>query len=132
MGAKSKFFDPANVKVAMRTGNIWIQMLPWAYLIVIALFVILGTAVFYPVIRRNHDLQRTKTVTENKIEEANALSIQLHRQNHAIQTDRIYIERVARDILNVGRPGEVIFQFPEYRTSQSRDPLANKEARNEF
>lgn len=130
--ARTRFFDPASVKVAMRTGNIWIQMLPWAYLIVIALFVCLGFAIFYPVVKRNHELQIKKVVTETKINDANALSIQLHQRNHSLQTDRVYIERIARDILNVGRPGEVIFQFPEYKSSQNRKSIAKKDSDNSF
>jgi cell division protein FtsB len=58
-------------------------------------------------------------VMEKKIEGAKDQNLRLQHENHALQHDRIYVERKARDVLNVGRPGETIFQFPQYSTPQT-------------
>lgn len=116
---RAKYFDPASVKVAVRSGDIWIKMFPWMCLLIIGLLIVLTAGVFWPVIKRNHDLQLTRAILQSRIEDAKSLNLQLQQENHALQSDRVYVERVARDVLNVGRVGEIIFQFPDYRIGHS-------------
>jgi cell division protein FtsB len=115
MEAKSKFFDPGSVKIAVKNGSIWSQVLPWAYGAAILLIVVLAVGVIWPVLKRNHQLNASKEQMEQKIEDGKKLSLSLQVQNAALQSDPVYIERKARDVLNVGRKGEVIFKFPPYQ-----------------
>ena len=46
---------------------------------------------------------------ELRINEARRL--QLQQESYALQNDAAYIERVARDKLNLAAPGETLFQF---------------------
>lgn len=117
--SKSRFFDPRSVKMPMRGGNIWAQLLPWAYLAVVVLLLTLAVAIFWPVLKKNQDLRCSRVSLEKQIERAKALTLQLQHENHSLRTDRSYIEKKARDTLNLARPGETIFQFPGYQEVSS-------------
>jgi len=115
MEGKSKYFDPGSVKVAVKNGSIWTQMLPWAYASVLILLGVLFVGLFWPVIQKNIELREKKILMQTKLDEARSLSTRLQQQNHLLQNDPAYIEQMARDILNVGRRGETIFRFPEFK-----------------
>ncbi|MFH1067912.1 MAG: septum formation initiator family protein [bacterium] len=120
MEAKSKHFDPRRVKVAAKTGTIWSHLLPWAYIAVMVLIVVIVFGTFWPIMNRNRQLQRNKVSMQQRIETAQTLNRCLQQQDHALQNDCVYIKRMARDVLNVGKPGEVIFQFSEYREEDTK------------
>lgn len=123
MSVYTKFFDPRSVKVAVKNGTIWSKMLPWAYTSVVILGVVLLLGIFLPVVKRNQELIKQKTEMSRKLEMAKMFNSQLQKENRSLQNDPVYIERMARDVLNVGRHGETIFRFPEYRTQKTESEL---------
>lgn len=121
MEASSKYFDPSSVKVpARRHGSIWTRMLPWAYGAVALALVALVAGLFWPILQRNYELNRLKTARQQLLELRKAENLKLQIENHSLQSDPVYIERMARDVLNVGHEGETIFRFPPYQ--ESRQP----------
>ncbi len=114
----SRYFDPRSVKVKRRPGDVWIRLLPWAYGVVSLLMVTLVIGIFVPVVKKNSDLQHRKIVMEQKLEDAKTLNLKLQQEYSLLQNDPLYVERKARDVLNLGRPGETIFRFPEYKSSE--------------
>lgn len=122
MPANSKYFDPSRVQVAhkRRKKNIWEILLPWAYACIFILLIVLAAGVFWPVLNRNQELNQQKILLTQRIEEAKAVSLKLQQENTALQSDPWYVERKARDLLNVGRKGEIIFKFPPYGSNKLR------------
>ena len=124
MGARSKFFDPRSVKTAPRTDqpDLWQKLLPWAYFLLMIGFGVLCFVIFEPVIKRSQNELNRKTLLEKKIEDQKQLSIKIQEELFALQDDPYYIERMARDILNYGYEGEVIFKFPPYEPNTAGSP----------
>lgn len=56
------------------------------------------------------------------MEEAKTANAKLQQKNTSLESDPSYIERQARDVLNVGRKGEVIFKFPPYQGTETNPP----------
>ncbi len=128
MAVRSKFFDPRSVKTTARAqqAHLWQKLLPWVYFLLIVGLGVLTFAIFEPVIRRSQNEQNLKINLQKQIEEQQQLSIKIQEELWALKDDPYYIERMARDILNYGREGEVIFKFPPYEpnTSHPQDPSA--------
>jgi cell division protein FtsB len=122
MGGYSKFFDPRSVKTTARraTGEPWHKIMPWLCLLVTLLLAVLAVAIYKPVINRNYKLMARRTELQRKIEQEKAKGRKLAEELNALKEDPYYIERMARDILKYGHPGEVIFKFP--------DDLSNSES----
>lgn len=110
----SRFFDSSSIRVQPKGGTIWTVFLPWLYLAIAILLIVLAAAIFWPVFDRNQKLQSAKVQLQGKIAESKKLHIALQDHNQALQSDPVFIERKARDVLSVGRKGEVIFKFPPY------------------
>jgi len=126
MEPRSKFFDSSTVQIVPRSGTIWTLFLPWLYLAIVALLVILVIAIFWPAIDRNQHLLTRKNDLTRKIEEEKRASLELQDHNLALQNDPIYIERKARDVLSVGHKGEVIFKFPPYTENSGFSSVSAK------
>lgn len=114
MPAHSKVFDPRTVQRGVRRaepGDIWSRLNHWAT-IGVALFLVAITALLYlPVIRKHQVKLKQKNELLQLIQLEEARSVQLQNRLHRLQGDPVYIERVARDVLNYGRQGETIFRF---------------------
>ncbi|MDZ4787454.1 MAG: septum formation initiator family protein [Blastochloris sp.] len=122
MGARSKIFDPRSIKTAVRAdrGDLWQKLLPWLSSFVVILIITLGCTIYWPVFKKNQDYVMRKTSIQREIEEQQAFGLKLQDELYALQDDPIYIERTARDVLNMGKEGEVIFRFPAYQ--EKRNP----------
>ena len=49
----------------------------------------------------------------------------LRQRVSRIRNDNHYLEKLAREELNLVRPGEVIYRFPKYKPDQDREDLLN-------
>ncbi len=116
MAGHSKLFDPSSIPLRPKVGsNVWKHL---AKIARIAFFVTIFAAIFtlfLPVIRTMQRLQEAKRESEAKT----ALEIATYQKNKTeydlIRTNPDYVERVARDTLNLGKPGETIFRFDSYK-----------------
>lgn len=114
MGAPSKFFDPRTIPLRPKSGaNLWSSLMKMSKWLVI--FAVIGAifVLFLPDIRKLQAIQRDKQENEIKI----AMEMGLYQKNKAnydrLRSDPEYIERVARDVLNLGKPGETIFRYDQ-------------------
>lgn len=117
MPGRSKIFDPRNVQTtARRTEQVelWQKLLSWATVAVILAIIGIAVALFLPVIKKHRALVAQKEYVLGQIEHEKSLSVQLQNEIHLLEKDPVYIERIARDVLNYGRQGETIFRFPAY------------------
>ncbi|MCX7885693.1 MAG: septum formation initiator family protein [Verrucomicrobiae bacterium] len=80
----------------------------WMFLGIVAA----GAAVFFiPLWQRQRHLTNEIRRLEAEIARLEALERQYRSEIEALKTDPTYIERVAREKLNLVRPEETIFQF---------------------
>ncbi len=119
MGARSKFFDTGTIPLRPKSGaNLWSSLMRFSKWLMI--FALLGAifVLFLPDIRRVQLLQKEKQENDLKI----AAEISLYQKNKSnferLRVDRSYLEQVARDTLNLGKPGETIFRFDSYRDTE--------------
>lgn len=91
-------------------------------LVVFLLFVagLVGVAVwYYPLIRNNERIRRVNLQLDLKIKKEEAISKQLTAAVLAFKDPKV-VERVARETLGYGKPGETIIHFDPPRTNISR------------
>jgi cell division protein DivIC len=91
--------------------NIWprLQSLGFA---VFAGVVALGVGMlFLPILKQRYNLQQEMLRLDREIERQETLERQQKTEIEALKTDRAYLERTARNKLNLARPGEIIFRF---------------------
>ena len=125
MAGHSKFFDPRSVKTAARRGqgDPWHKIMPWIYVLIIFSLAVGAVMLYKPVIGRNQELMARKAELQRKIELEKNKARHLEDELTALQNDPYYIERMARDILKYGRPGEVIFKFPDDLSNSENPPV---------
>jgi cell division protein DivIC len=89
---------------------LWVQSLGyWVFLAIVAA----GAALlFVPLWHRQHTLQRENRRLEAEVVRLETLEKQYKSEIEALKTDPTYVERVAREKLNLVKPNETVFQFP--------------------
>jgi cell division protein DivIC len=116
MEGRSKFLDPSKVPLKQRIdGNIWATLVQVTQMLLILAVLAAMVLCFLPVIQTSQKLQADKTKVSQDIATALETSRRLQQQLELLKNNPLYIERNARDRLNLGRPGEVIFRFDPYQ-----------------
>jgi cell division protein FtsB len=114
--AGARFLDPSSIPLKRQSGgSIWatlVQLTQAATFMVVLCGLMLF---FWPVIQQTHYLQGKKTELQNKIAAAQDYQEQLQVETEHMKNDPAYVEHIARDQLNMGRPGETIVQFNPYK-----------------
>jgi cell division protein FtsB len=80
---------------------------------------------FFPLLRQRQTLVSQIGRLDRELLAQEQRGRQLSREIEALQQDRAYIERVAREKLNLAAPGETIFQFGT-STPASSAPRQNR------
>ena len=100
----------------------------WAKLQSFGFFVFVGIVgfgvalLFLPLLHRRHAMQQDIAQLDREIEQQDALEKKQKTEIEALKSDSSYVERTARNKLNLARPTEVIFRFEP-------PPTANAPAR---
>ncbi len=66
---------------------------------------------FLPLVRQSRGMQEELTRLDGEISRQEALEKQQKTEIEALKTDAAFVERTARNKLNLARPGETIFRF---------------------
>ncbi|MFQ3670056.1 MAG: septum formation initiator family protein [Verrucomicrobiia bacterium] len=115
MEARSRQFDPRTIGARTRGGHgAWHRILPWLYGTVILLVCALLAALLWPQFQTLMAYHQRKADRLAELAAQEALGRALDEERLRLESDPVYIERMARDILNFGRPGETIFRFQPY------------------
>jgi len=114
--AGARFLDPASIPLKRGDGgNIWatlVTVTQW----MTGLVILAGLALFFiPVIQKTQEYQQEEKSLHTQIENAQDYQQQIRIETEHMKTDPAYVDRVARDQLQVGRPGEEIVRFPSYQ-----------------
>jgi cell division protein FtsB len=92
-------------------ANAWERLQSLGF-VVFAGALVVGLGVLYlPLARQQRILQTELRRLEQEIVRQEAAEKQQRAEIEALKTDRGFVERTARDKLNLARPNETIFQF---------------------
>ena len=89
----------------------------WAKLQSFGFFVFVGIVgfgillLFLPLLHQRHAMQQDIARLDQELEQQDALEKRQKTEIEALKTDSGYVERTARNKLNLARPNEVIFRF---------------------
>jgi cell division protein FtsB len=103
------------------TSALWARLQSLGFFVFVA---IVGSGIvllFVPLLHQRHAMQREIARLDREIEQQEALEKKQKTEIEALKTDASYVERTARNKLNLARPSEVIFRFePAPQTTASR------------
>jgi len=119
MAARSKYLDPSKVPLRQRPqGNVWAVLVQITQFLLVLAVVAALVLCFLPVIQQSQRLQDQLDANRRLIESEKDQMIQKRDEIELLRSNEDYIERLARDKLNLGRPGEQIFRFDPYQPEQ--------------
>ena len=98
-------------------GIIWDRL---TRMVIFLLFVagLLGVAVWYlPLIQQNQRYRQEILRLDTSIRQEEAISRQLHNSIDVLRRDPKAIERLARESLSYGKPGETVIRFDPASTT---------------
>ena len=114
----SRLLDLDSVPLKRKAGgNIWAKLIQITQILLIAAVFAGIFACFLPVIRQVGKLKERKNANAADIATAQAVNRQMSREFDLLKSNPEYVERISRDRLNVGKPGEMIFRFDPYADS---------------
>jgi cell division protein FtsB len=133
--AGTRFLDPSSIPLKRQSGgNIWATLVPIIQgAIVIGLLSVVGLF-FLPVINTENgykaELAKIQLQTAAAEDQQATLKLEMER----MKNDPVYVEHIARDKLNMGKPGETIIRFDPYQTapatSRATHDLSSNESSN--
>ena len=118
-----RFLDPSSIPLKRQSGgNIWATLVPIIQgAIVVGLLAVVGLF-FWPVIQTENGYKAELAKLQNQIAAREEEQAQLKLETEHMKNDPAYVEHIARDQLNMGKPGETIIRFDRY---QSVAPTSN-------
>jgi cell division protein FtsB len=114
--ASARFLDPSSIPLKRQSGgNIWATLVPIiqggiiiGLLAVVALF-------FMPVIQTQNNYKAELSKLQRETAAAEDQQAELKLETEHMKNDPAYVEHIARDQLNMGKPGETIIRFDRYQ-----------------
>jgi cell division protein FtsB len=93
------------------TENLWVRLQSLGFLVFVAALLGGVGLMFLPQLQKRHSLQQELMRLDQQIASEEAREKQLRAEIDALKTDPVYVERTARQKLNLVRPNESIFRF---------------------
>jgi hypothetical protein len=115
--ASARFLDPSSIPLKRQSGgNIWATLVPIIQgAIVTGLLVVVGLF-FWPVIQTQNGYKTEIAKKQRAVAIAQDEQAQLKLETEHMKNDPAYVEHIARDQLNMGKPGETIIRFDRYQS----------------
>jgi type II secretory pathway pseudopilin PulG len=112
-----RFLDPSAIPLKRQSGgNIWSTLVPIIQVgIVIGLIGVVGLF-FLPVIQTENTYKSEIGKLQREAAAADERQTELKLETEHLKNDPGYLEHIARDQLNMGKPGETIIRFDRYQT----------------
>jgi cell division protein FtsB len=91
---------------------LWLRIQSWGFT-AFATIVLAAAALllFWPQFQRRQEMQRELERLDSELIRQEALEKQQRQEIELLKTDPTYVERTARNKLNLARPNEIIFRF---------------------
>jgi len=123
--ASPRFLDPSSIPLKRQSGgNIWATLVPILQgAILVALLSVVGLF-FWPVIQTENGYKAELAKLQNQIAARQDEQAQLKLETEHMKNDDAYVEHIARDQLNMGKPGETIIRFDRYQPEAPNPPSA--------
>ena len=131
--ASPRFLDPSSIPLKRQSGgNIWATLVPIIQgAIVIGLLTVVALF-FVPVIQTENGYKAEIAKKQSEITAAQDEQTQLKLETEHMKNDPAYVEHIARDRLNMGKPGETIIRFDPYQTtvptSKPAQPISDEDS----
>jgi len=112
----ARFLDPSSIPLKRQSGgNIWATLVPIIQgAIIVGLLTVVGLF-FLPVIQTENryktELAKLQRETAARLDEQQQLKL----ETEYMKNNPAYVEHIARDQLNMGKPGETIIRFDRYQ-----------------
>jgi cell division protein FtsB len=121
--ASPRFLDPSSIPLKRQSGgNIWATLVPIIQgAIVVGLLAVVGLF-FVPVIQKENGYKAELAKLQNQIAARQEEQAQLKLETEHMKNDPAYVEHIARDQLNMGKPGETIIRFDRYQSAAATSP----------
>ena len=124
--ASARFLDPSSIPLKRQSGgNIWATLAQITQALTLVALLCILMLFFLPVISKTHTLQDKKLELQAKILAAQDDQSLLKLETEQLKNNPTYVEHIARDQLNMGKPGETIIRFDKYQPAASVPPKAN-------
>jgi len=116
--ASPRFLDPSSIPLKRQSGgNIWATLVPYIQGgIIVGLIAVVGLF-FVPVLNTEQGYKEDKAKLQREIAAAEEEQEQLKLETEHMKNDPAYVEHIARDQLNMGKPGETIIRFDKYQAA---------------
>ena len=116
--AAPRFLDPTSIPLKRQSGgNIWATLVPVIQGgIIIGLIAVVGLF-FVPVLNTEQTYKDEKSKLQREIAAAYESQQQLELETQHMKDDPAYVEHIARDQLNMGKPGETVIRFDKYQAA---------------
>ena len=116
--SSARVLDPSSIPLKRQSGgNIWATLVLTTLGLIIVAVVSVIILFFVPGIQKQQRLQAEKVQLQNEIVAALDQQQQLKTQTEHMKNSPAYVEHIARDKLNMGRPGETVLRFDPYSAS---------------
>jgi cell division protein FtsB len=133
MAAGARFLDPASVPLKRQGGggNIWATLVTVTQGMTV--FVALaGLALFFlPVIQQTRQYEQEQAALRAQIQAAQDEQQEIRVETEHMKTDPAYVEGIARDRLQMGKPNETIVHFPPYAEGAPTTRVAHPVPQND-
>jgi cell division protein FtsB len=116
--ASPRFLDPSSIPLKRQSGgNIWATLVPVIQAgIIVGLIAVIGLF-FLPVLNTEQGYKDEKSKLLREIAAAQEQQDQYKLETEHMKNDPAYVENIARDQLNMGKPGETIIRFDKYQAT---------------
>jgi cell division protein FtsB len=123
--ANARFLDPSSIPLKRQSGgNIWATLVPIIQgAIVVGLLAVVGLF-FVPVINTQNGYKAELAKLQRQTAAAEDQQAQLKLETEYMKNNPAYVEHIARDQLNMGKPGETIIRFDRYQQTAPNPPSA--------
>ena len=114
--ANARFLDPSSIPLKRQSGgNIWATLVPIIQgAIVVGLLAVVGLF-FLPVIQTENAYKAELAKLQRETGAAEDQQAQFKLETEYMKNNPAYVEHIARDQLNMGKPGETIIRFDRYQ-----------------
>ena len=114
--AGARFLDPSSIPLKRQSGgNIWATLVPIIQgAIVVGLLAVVGLF-FVPVLQTEKGYRDELAKLNTQISARQEEQTQLKLETEHMKNDPAFVEHIARDQLNMGKPGETIIRFDRYQ-----------------
>lgn len=104
------------------TQNLWRKLQSLGFVVFVGIVGCGVVLLFLPLLRQRHVMQQEMWRLDQEVAHQDQIERQQKSEMDALKTDTTYLERTAREKLNLARPNETIFRFETPSRTTSSTP----------